>query len=87
MTSFFDGYSEALSNHLLPWQNEKPSLNAFQAWVKTRLALDNLSMDWKHAMRAAYSDDKDAIVQMRKLLADFQIEYDAGNVADPPPRR
>jgi len=52
MTGFFDGYSMALSDHLLPWRNQKSSLNAFQAWVKRKLGWDNTSADWKHAVRA-----------------------------------
>ena len=87
MTSFFDGYATALSDHLLPWKSQQPSFASFQAWLKQKLGWGNTSADWKHAINATYSDDADALIQFQRLLNEFHVEYDAGNVIDPPPRR
>ena len=87
IVAHFDGYSDALEKHLLPWDNRKPSLAAFREWIKLKLGWNTTTAGWERPITSSFPDDLDAAENFRRLYVEFCVEYDAGKIEDPPPRR
>ena len=86
IVAHFNGYSDALVYHNLPWNIEKPSLAAFREWIKLKLGWNMKTCGWELPITSTYPDDVDAAENFHRLYLEFRAEFDAGNVMDPPPR-
>ncbi len=72
LESFLHGYSCALDDHRIQWNDGTPSFYTFQEWVKEQLGMEALSLDGMTAIKTTFTDDRVAFERLFELLDTFR---------------
>jgi hypothetical protein len=75
LKAFLAGYETALSDNLLTWKAESPSIFQFEQWLKRRCGLEYTPMDWRRVIESEFTNDEMAFDEFFKLLATFRAEH------------
>jgi hypothetical protein len=74
LSAFLAGYETALSDNLLAWRLETPSIFQFEQWLKRRFGREDMPIDWRHVIKSEFKDDRTAYDEFFNLLATFRTE-------------